>query len=304
MACCMMMAWLAVGSVAVVSTSTASPVMAAINAGLCTDADSACAQVVSRAPSTAEPADAEVWLLQLAAARADATRMKSLGREHGAEQEEEGTMAHRKGINMSSVWEKIKVVARVDKLKTAIRALSNSNITKKMQENLKQVLSSLPPVEQVKEHFADHWENVSRIADMEVLQSNLLEVESDSAEAGELYQQLQDLQAQSLSNTTVEDMRNQVANTWGELQGKGFSFPNLDSFTAHAEDMVKKFIRTVKNSTLADGAQEAVHGLVEEIKTRASHGVPQEGAGSDSMAWAFDRRHGAVDSSQPTEMRP
>jgi DNA repair ATPase RecN len=164
---------------------------------------------------------------------------------------------------------KSQAAARVDKLKTAVQALSNGNVTEHLREELKHVWSSLPRVEQMKQLFAHQWANVSKIADMEDLHSSLLEMKPDSAEANELRQQLQDW-PEPVTNVTIADMQHQVANMWDELQGKGFSFPNFDNFNAHVGDVVKKLARSVQNSTMVP-----VHGLIEEIKAGASHGVPQ-----------------------------
>jgi hypothetical protein len=269
MACRMVMALPAVVSVACAGTTA--NVMAAVNAGLCTDADASCLPSLSGASSASTDGPAEVWLLQVAAARSDAARMKLPDQEHGAA-EEEDMQGHSEGTNMTHVWEKLKVAARVDKLKEAIQALSNSNITQQLRQDLKQAMSSLPLVEQMKQLFAKQWANVSKVADMEDLHSSLLEMKSDSAEASELRRQLQDLQdwPEPVTNVTIADMQHQVTNMWDDLHGKGFSFPDLDKFTAKAEDAVKQLIRTVKNST--DSAKETVHGLVEDIKARAAHG--------------------------------
>lgn len=276
----MMMTLPAVVGAAVASAgSTASSVKAAVNAGLCTDADASC--VPSSASSAyGKPADqAEVWLLQVAVGRADAARMKVPDQEqeheeHEAADEGEDEMEHRPMINMTHAWEKLKAAARVDKLKTAMESLKNSNITEQVREDVRQVISSLPIVEHMKQIFSHQWGNASKIAEAEDLHSSLMEVTAESAEAGELRRQLQELPP--ISNETVADMQHQVASMWDELQGNGFSFPHLDGLTAHAHDVMKQLFHTVKNSTWADGATEAVHGLVEDIKARASsHEAPE-----------------------------
>jgi len=142
-------------------------------------------------------------------------------------------------VNTSKVWSELRAAVNVDKLKAELQT-ATAEQREQLQAQLEQLQEHFPSSEELKQQFASQWTNITEAMDVEALQDQLdAAVTSGSAQAEQLRGQLEALKGK-LPDDVLGSVQNQAAATWGYLQERGVSLPNLDALSHQAEILAKQ----------------------------------------------------------------